>query len=328
MINWTFVDESGSDLNKYIIQHLDDIGNVLGEETVKLLRDATITQPGTPLTAVKLNEMITKINNKVDKVANSRLITETEATQITTNATNISKKVDKVSGSRLITETEATQINTNKTNIGNLQSNKVDKVADKSLVADSEITKLASVEAGAQKNIIEKITINNGNPLPIVDKKINITIPTKLPNPNKLTFQVNSQNIGTYDGSSEQTFNITTEHTHDETDIILSVATVTTAEMYSYAYPKGKTIFVNLSTLSQFMIYPDGHNGVTHERGTEIALFRIGTGDVEIKAVTVDGTTPQILSYGGKKFINAQHQAVMLIKDTANTWRLFGALKS
>ena len=57
-INWTFQDESGTNLNRYIATNVNT-----GEKiTFDLLRGANITIIGTPLNAEKLNQIIKSIN--------------------------------------------------------------------------------------------------------------------------------------------------------------------------------------------------------------------------------------------------------------------------
>lgn len=69
-----------------------------------------------------------------------------------------------------------TRVSTAETNITNLTANvagKVDKEEGKSLVSDTLITKLEGVEAGAQANKIETITIN-GEPVAITGKNVDL----------------------------------------------------------------------------------------------------------------------------------------------------------
>lgn len=73
-----------------------------------------------------------------------------------------------------------TRVSTAETNITNLTAKidtKVDAVVGKSLVSDTLITKLEGVEAGAQANKIEKITVD-GVEIAINDKIANITLPS------------------------------------------------------------------------------------------------------------------------------------------------------
>lgn len=61
-ISWRFVDESGTNLNRYILE------NVATGERVEfnLSRNANIVQAGTPLNASNLNALITAINELYD----------------------------------------------------------------------------------------------------------------------------------------------------------------------------------------------------------------------------------------------------------------------
>ena len=75
--------------------------------------------------------------------------------------------------------TVESSVATLQSSVGELETgvaDKVDKEDGKSLVADSEIVKLASVEAGAQANVIETIKVN-GAELTIADKAVNIVVP-------------------------------------------------------------------------------------------------------------------------------------------------------
>lgn len=67
--------------------------------------------------------------------------------------------------------------------INRVDEEKVDKIPGKGLstndFTDSDLEKLNSVESGAQVNVLEAVKVN-GAPLPIVDKAVDITIPTDL----------------------------------------------------------------------------------------------------------------------------------------------------
>lgn len=61
-ISWRFVDESGTNLNRYILENVET-----GERVeFNLSRNANIVQAGTPLNASKLNELIESINALYD----------------------------------------------------------------------------------------------------------------------------------------------------------------------------------------------------------------------------------------------------------------------
>ena len=57
-INWEFQDEKGNNLNQY--KSIDQTTNE--QKIIKLLRDANITQEGTPLNSTNLNLLIKAIN--------------------------------------------------------------------------------------------------------------------------------------------------------------------------------------------------------------------------------------------------------------------------
>ena len=61
--------------------------------------------------------------------------------------------------------------------------------------------------------------------------------------------------------------------------------------------------------------------------GTKIDILRTGGGEISIAGATSPSTVT-VNSEGSKLRINAQWQAVTLIKRAANTWVLIGALKS
>lgn len=79
-----FVDELGSNLNRYRVQKEN------GETYyISLMRNATITQPGTPLNANKLNKIVDSINNLSFSVSgNSLNITNQNGENIVFNNTN------------------------------------------------------------------------------------------------------------------------------------------------------------------------------------------------------------------------------------------------
>lgn len=80
-----FVDELGTNLNRYKVQKEDN-----GETYyVSLMRSANITQPGTPLNANKLNKIVDSINNLSFSVSgNSLNITNQNGEKIVFNNTN------------------------------------------------------------------------------------------------------------------------------------------------------------------------------------------------------------------------------------------------
>lgn len=139
--------------------------------------------------AVDLNGYATKtdLDGKVDKVEGSRLITSAEAEKLAGIATgaevNVVKSVD---------ETEFTLDDNGKLNIAKIAQSKVDGLANalagkvstetgKGLSSNDytndEKSKLADVEAGAQANILEALSIG-GTDAPISDKKVDIPIAT------------------------------------------------------------------------------------------------------------------------------------------------------
>lgn len=79
-----FVDELGTNLNRYKVQK--DNGETY---YVSLMRNANITQPGTPLNAKKLNQIVDSINNLSFSVSgNSLNITNQNGEKIVFNNTN------------------------------------------------------------------------------------------------------------------------------------------------------------------------------------------------------------------------------------------------
>lgn len=70
------------------------------------------------------------------------------------------------------------------------------------------------------------------------------------------------------------------------------------------------------------------HDNTTNfPTGTKVDVLRTGTGEVTIAGATSPGTVT-VNSEGSKLRINAQWQAVTLIKRAANTWVAVGALKT
>ena len=55
-------------------------------------------------------------------------------------------------------------------------SGKVDKADGKSLIADTEITRLASIETGAQVNVIESVSVKNEDIVAVTDKGVEIDL--------------------------------------------------------------------------------------------------------------------------------------------------------
>lgn len=80
-IKWTFNDEQGTNLNRYTAT------NVLnGEKTIfDLLRNANITNVGTPLNAENLNALINSINACYDEVAGIKNVETSNTTNSLTS---------------------------------------------------------------------------------------------------------------------------------------------------------------------------------------------------------------------------------------------------
>ena len=81
-----FVDEQGSDLNAYKLIKGD--GSI---ENIKLLRNANITQVGTPLNAERLNKMVDRINSTYSKTETDTQINALIKKYMTTNYENGNK---------------------------------------------------------------------------------------------------------------------------------------------------------------------------------------------------------------------------------------------
>ena len=106
-----------------------------------------------------------ELNNKVDKVINKSLVSDTEIEKLSTVVTGAQPNVIEsviLNGSTLTVTNKAVDL-------GNL----VEQVQGKSLVDDTQIEKLETIEAYAQPNEIESIILN-GVTLPIENKEVNL----------------------------------------------------------------------------------------------------------------------------------------------------------
>ena len=83
-ITWRFIDEQGTNLNRYIATNVDT-----GEEiTFDLLRGGNISVVGTPLNAEKLNEIIEALNNSYTKLETNTKINTSIKEYMTANYEN------------------------------------------------------------------------------------------------------------------------------------------------------------------------------------------------------------------------------------------------
>ena len=122
-ITWTFTDESGDNLNRYIATNV-----TTGEKiTFDLLRGGTIKVAGTPLNKATLDKLITAINEAYDKIgvnesgiATNKTAISTNATNISTNKTNIATNTSDISTLKTSVSTNTSNISSNTTNISNL----------------------------------------------------------------------------------------------------------------------------------------------------------------------------------------------------------------
>ena len=75
-INWKFTNEEGTNLNRYTATNVSN-----GEKTIfDLLRNANITNVGTPLNAENLNALINSINACYDEVAGIKFVETSNTT--------------------------------------------------------------------------------------------------------------------------------------------------------------------------------------------------------------------------------------------------------
>lgn len=117
------------------------------------------------ITMGKVTGLQAVLDNKVDKVEGSRLITASEAERLEALVLGDNGQIE-ISGK------------VNADNVEGLDEKldlKVDKVTGKSLVSDELITKLESVEDGAQANKIESVKVG-GTLLDIVNKTVTVPI--------------------------------------------------------------------------------------------------------------------------------------------------------
>lgn len=103
----------------------------------------------------------------IQEGSDRQFVTETEKSQIakvsgieTTVGTSESGLVKDVADNAKAIEAEATARAQADTALSNAIGQKVDKVEGKDLIETEKITKLEGIEAGAQVNVIEKISVN------------------------------------------------------------------------------------------------------------------------------------------------------------------------
>lgn len=172
-IDWTFVNEEGTNLNRYKATNV----STNEEITFDLLRDGTISVVGTPLNATNMNSLIASINllydNKVDVESGKSLVSDTLITKLNdlpNNATlnsNLESKVDKIQGKGLSTNDYD---NSSKSKVDILQYDSNGKI-DSSLIPTSEISvaqaenslKLGNQLAQSYKDNDNKSLYNLGN---------------------------------------------------------------------------------------------------------------------------------------------------------------------
>lgn len=125
-IDWTFINESGTELNRYIATNV-----VTGEQiTFRLLRNPNVIDfvQGTPLDAEKMNSLKDAINQNYDefttlntKVTNLGKQVETNGKDISSMSTSLGNHNDRISANATNIMNNANNISNNSNNISNLQ---------------------------------------------------------------------------------------------------------------------------------------------------------------------------------------------------------------
>ena len=96
-IKWTFNDEQGTNLNRYTATNVSN-----GEKTIfDLLRNANITNVGTPLNAENLNALINSINACYDEVAGIKFVETSNTTNSLTSSDIMEIQSDSPAGLEL-----------------------------------------------------------------------------------------------------------------------------------------------------------------------------------------------------------------------------------
>lgn len=134
-----FIDEAGSDLNKFIMTRADGT-----EETVYLRRDATITQVGTPLNAENLNKL------QSDMLA--AIAAQAEAVYY-----GVCSAYTEMSAGFLITKYQIT------TNLDNFDKTKVSVVCLTSTLKGFFAINNGFIEIRNSKEILGRLIVNNKN---------------------------------------------------------------------------------------------------------------------------------------------------------------------
>lgn len=167
---------------------------VLQDIRIDAIDDELIENSKNPVTSGAVEEAISDLQEVVDRQAEDwyeeleRVHTELD-TKIDTNTNNLQGQIDHIEG--LIPE-RATSYNklVDQDSFHAKLNNKVDKVPGKQLstmdYTAAEKQKLAEIEAGAEVNIINEISAN-GTVIPVIDRKVDIVVPTELSDLNEDT---------------------------------------------------------------------------------------------------------------------------------------------
>ena len=165
-INWSFQNESGSNLNRYKATNVAT-GEII---TFDLLRAGTINVVGTQLNADTLNQLKNAINDNFDEITSLKdgvLTNETDITtlksNVSTNTSNISLNSNAILQNQTNITSQGNRIDTlegdnstNKSNISSL-SNRVTTLENDNSTNKTNIESLNSRVAGleANKNTLE-----------------------------------------------------------------------------------------------------------------------------------------------------------------------------
>lgn len=203
--------------------------------------------------------------------------------------------------------TDNTLNTTSKTIVGainELLTNKVDKVTGERLINAAEIVKLTNIAPNAQVNIIESISVNT-IPLSVIDKNVNIIMPTKV---SDLTNDSNFQ-TGTDVGNSISTHN-TSETAHSDIRALIPVGLVYDLEnnALSLELPDESLLSINLPVES------DDVDGLSPAgTGTQIAAQELRIQQLEVRGAwkglfptyaSLPETTPDESFVGGSVIVN------------------------
>lgn len=155
-IDWTFINESGTELNRYIATNV-----VTGEQiTFRLLRNPNVIDfvQGTPLDAEKMNSLKDAINQNYDefttlntKVTNIGKQVETNTKDISSMSTSLGNHNDRISANATNIRNNANSISNNSNNISNLQKS-VENLNDTIIEVQQENSIINLGECGDPSN--------------------------------------------------------------------------------------------------------------------------------------------------------------------------------